>query len=83
MVLTPEGITVTCTQGPKGSMIDYSIIDGPMHHIIKAKPLYEIPVKTHIGIEYSIDINPKQIKTLQLIKPKEIITTEGDLALEP
>ena len=69
MVITPNGTLVTCTQGPKGSLIDDSIISGPMHHIITSKAMCRVPVKTHIGIEYVINLRPKEIKTLQLIKP--------------
>ncbi len=44
-----------------------------MPQISQCCPLYDVPCKTHIGIQYVIARKPRAIRTNQLVRPKGII----------
>ena len=72
IIRTPCNSEITCMQG-KGSMIDYAVMSHVLEHMMD--PTYardDIPIKTHMAIEYSIKCDPMKVMIDCLVSPKNI-----------
>ena len=62
--------TTTLTNG---RIVDYAIMDPRAHTLIKdTQPVYDAPCRPHIGIMYTIDAKPRDVRVPKFLRPKKI-----------
>ena len=71
--IVPRNTDVTCTQG-RGSLIDYGYVSKHMiHYIENVEADYEVPIKTHKAIAYTISAKPQQVMVQALVQPRKLV----------
>ena len=74
-ILTPQ-CPWTCRAG-KGSIIDYGIGSYNFKALVKSiLPVYDIPVKPHIGVAYQVNRRPRDVMINTLVKPRTLVTNQ-------
>ena len=68
VVLKPQQVTTTNNRGH--TIIDYVLASSSVSQIISpVLPVFDVPWKTHIAIEFSIFTDPVEVQSLKLIAP--------------
>ena len=60
VVVTPGDVSYTCTSG-KQRMLDYAIVHEDLQHAVKIQVNWNVPWKTHFGLEVAILAAPRAL----------------------
>ena len=72
-VIVPTNTAITCTAGIAGSLIDYGFGSSALEYMLDSVlARYDLPFKTHLGIEYVFKDQINKILANQLVQPKDL-----------